>query len=74
MKIDINTWPLECDYNTECTIYEENKGALRGLVSPILCHSLSLYLARFGSSFLSRSPHLPTFFVRKCLLYKLTVL
>lgn len=76
MKIDINTWASECDYDTECTIYEENKGGLRGLVSPyspplfvFISHSLSLLLP-----FLSRSPHLPTFFVRKCLLNKLTVL
>lgn len=55
MKIDINTWASECDYNTECTIYEKNKWGLQGLVSPILSHSLSLYLAHFSSSFLSFS-------------------
>lgn len=42
------------------------------LFSPTLC--LYIWLTLALPSFLSRSPHLPTFFVRKCLLNKLTVL
>lgn len=42
------------------------------LFSPTLC--LYIFLSLALPSFLFRSSHLPTFFVRKCLLNKLTVL